>query len=163
VSNSEPSDSAQHEPADAPRMADLGRALGAAVVMFHSQVADCLGLSVTDYKCLDLAIRAGKPVTAGQLAELSGLSAGSVTGVVDRLERAGYARRIRDPQDRRKVLVQPITDDWNKVNEIITNLRNAVRVMHSDYTAAELRVIASFLERMTEVFHQQSMALRGSS
>jgi DNA-binding MarR family transcriptional regulator len=88
------------------RFSRLGRDNGMVTVMFHARVAERLGLSATDHKCLDLAARSGQPMTAGRIAELSGLSTGAVTGVIDRLERAGYVRRVRDPHDRRKVLVE---------------------------------------------------------
>jgi DNA-binding transcriptional ArsR family regulator len=88
------------------RFSWLGRDSSLVTVMFHARIAEQLGLSATDHKCLDLAARGGQPMTAGRIAELSGLSTGAVTGVIDRLERAGYVRRVRDPHDRRKVLVE---------------------------------------------------------
>src|SRR6266567_8630524 len=88
------------------RFANLGRQLSQATVLFHAQIAEHVGLSATDHKCLDLAVQAERPLTAGQIADLSGLSTGAVTGVIDRLERAGFVRRVRDPHDRRKVLVE---------------------------------------------------------
>ena len=88
------------------RFAELARELSAATVRFHSRVAHEVGLSNTDYKCLELASTAETALTAGQIAERAGLSTGAVTGVIDRLERAGFVRRVRDPHDRRKVLVE---------------------------------------------------------
>src|SRR5438309_10315862 len=96
------------------RLAALGRELSGVTLMLHSRLAEQLGLSATDHKCLELAMRAEGPLTAGRLAELSGLSTGAVTGVIDRLERAGYVSRARDPNDRRKVLVQVNKVDENK-------------------------------------------------
>src|SRR5580704_16132559 len=81
----------------------LGRDFIAAVVVFHDLVGRCLGVSATDRKCLDLLSRG--PVTAGELARFTGLTTGAVTGIIDRLEKAGYAERINDPNDRRRVLV----------------------------------------------------------
>ena len=93
------------------RFSWLGRDSSLVTVMFHARIAEQLGLSATDHKCLDLAARGGQPMTAGRIAELSGLSTGAVTGVIDRLERAGYVRRVRDPHDRRKVLVEVTLND----------------------------------------------------
>ena len=90
------------------RFADLGRESSTLTVMFHARIAEQMGLSGTDHKCLDLAMRADEPITAGRLAELSGLSTGAVTGVIDRLERRGFVRRVRDPYDRRKVLIEVV-------------------------------------------------------
>jgi predicted ArsR family transcriptional regulator len=77
--------------------------------MFHSAIAERLGLNTTDHKCLDILNSQGS-LTAGQLAELTGLTTGAVTGVIDRLEHAGYVCRARDPHDRRRVIVQPVDD-----------------------------------------------------
>src|SRR6266540_2243925 len=72
---------------------------------FDHAVADAIGLNRTDMRCLDVIDREG-PVTAGRLAEETGLTTGAITTVLDRLERAGHARRVRDPGDRRRVLVE---------------------------------------------------------
>jgi DNA-binding MarR family transcriptional regulator len=74
---------------------------------FDQAVADALGLNRTDMRCLDLIDREG-PLAAGRLAEATGLTTGAITTVLDRLERAGYARRVRDTSDRRRVLVELI-------------------------------------------------------
>src|SRR5690349_9396787 len=72
---------------------------------FDELAADALGLSRTDLECVSIIQRRGG-LTAGELAAESGLTTGAVTGVVDRLERAGYAARAPDPADRRKVVVE---------------------------------------------------------
>jgi DNA-binding MarR family transcriptional regulator len=64
-----------------------------------------LGINRTDGRCLDIVQNFG-PMTAGRLAELSGLTTAAVTSVLDRLEKAGYARRVRDENDRRQVIVE---------------------------------------------------------
>src|ERR671936_1321222 len=76
-------------------------------IMFHEAVADVLGLHITDHKCLDLIYRFGA-MPAGRLAELTGLTTGAVTGIIDRLEKAGYVRRTNDPKDRRRTIIEPI-------------------------------------------------------
>src|SRR3984957_13831233 len=72
---------------------------------FDQAVADALGLNRTDMRCLDIIEREG-PVPAGRLAEETGLTSGAITTVLDRIERAGYARRVSDASDRRRVLVE---------------------------------------------------------
>src|SRR6185436_997645 len=93
------------------RIGELGREESARSVMFLQAVAGRLGLSATELKCLDLALRAGpgEPLTAGRLAVLTGLTTGAVTGVVDRLEEGGFVRRERDPGDRRRVIVRLVS------------------------------------------------------
>src|SRR4051794_6569019 len=80
------------------------RNMGAQAVLFHVQVADALGLNATDLRCLVIAGDA--PVTAGRLAELTGLTSGAITGVIDRLERGRFVRRSEDPRDRRRVVIE---------------------------------------------------------
>ena len=77
----------------------------AATDRYDQAVADAIGLNRTDMRCLDVIQREG-PVPAGRLADETGLTTGAITTVLDRLERAGFARRTRDPADRRRVLVE---------------------------------------------------------
>jgi DNA-binding MarR family transcriptional regulator len=76
---------------------------------FDQAVAERVGLSRTDFRCLDLVLEltaAGTPPTPGQLAEAAGLTPSTITSVLDRLERAGYLRRVRGQANRRQVLLQ---------------------------------------------------------
>ena len=130
----------------------LGREFATAIVVFHEAVGRLLGLSAVERKCVDVLRRLG-PVTAGTIGEHTGLTTGAVTGLMDRLEKAGYVRRARDPHDRRKVVVQllpngqmdallatafdPFTDDMTK--------------MAARYSDAEFRAIADWIRRTTDV------------
>lgn len=98
-------------PDELARFSDLGREMSTLAVLRHARIAEQMGLSGTDHKALDLASRAGGPLTAGRIAQLTGLSTGAVTGVIDRLERAGFVRRVRDTEDRRKVLIEILPMD----------------------------------------------------
>ena len=94
---------------------------------FDALAAENLGVSLTDLRCLDL-VQASGGMTAGELATASGLTTGAVTAVIDRLERAGFVRRLRDDSDRRKVNVEvtprhydesgkvwgPLMGDWQE-------------------------------------------------
>lgn len=80
----------------------IGRELATKTVLFHHAQATLLGLSATDLKCLDLLRQTNTPLTASNLARLTGLTGGAVTGVADRLESAGFVERVRDPNDRRR-------------------------------------------------------------
>src|SRR5919108_6051508 len=73
-------------------------------VLYGQAVANVAGISGSDLECLDFLILEGR-VTAGRLAEVTGLTTGAITGVVDRLEKAGFVRRERDEADRRKVFI----------------------------------------------------------
>jgi DNA-binding MarR family transcriptional regulator len=118
------------------------------VVLFDHEVAERLGLGASDGQFMKSLERLG-PLTPGQLAQLSGLNSGTVTGVLDRLERAGYARRERHPTDRRKVI---ITLDQERINRDVGPLY-ASRARRLDaaldqYDAEQLELIADFLARL---------------
>jgi DNA-binding MarR family transcriptional regulator len=83
----------------------LARAHEAANDAFDEVAREKLGVNRTDLRCLNIVENHG-PITAGKLAELSGLTTAAVTSVLDRLEKAGYARRTRDGSDRRQVIVE---------------------------------------------------------
>ena len=86
-------------------MISLARDAQAANDAFDEVAFEKLGINRTDGRCLDIIENHG-PLTAGELARRSGLTTAAVTAVLDRLERAGYARRVRDEKDRRQVLVE---------------------------------------------------------
>jgi DNA-binding MarR family transcriptional regulator len=134
--------------------------MGASAIMFHSVVADKLGLSATDHKCLELASRAEGPVTAGRIAELSGLSTGAVTGVIDRLEQAGYVRRMRDPHDRRKVLVEVANREWDAALPLFDGLLRGMEKIASAYTPEELAIIGRYVNECVAMMNDEATRLR---
>ena len=95
-------------------------------ILFHQAIADRLGMNVTDHKCAGILARSG-PITAGELARLTGLTTGAITGVVDRLERAGFVRRARDSSDRRRVIIEP---DAKQIEQRIVPLFDSMRRRH---------------------------------
>jgi DNA-binding MarR family transcriptional regulator len=129
----------------------LGRDFIAAVVVFHELVGRRLGVSATDRKCLDLLSRGA--VTAGELARFTGLTTGAVTGIIDRLVKAGYAERVSDPDDRRRVLVarKPHSRLDKILPTIFGPLGDDMAAVTARYTAKELGVIGDFLARTREV------------
>jgi DNA-binding MarR family transcriptional regulator len=131
------------------------REQSALTVMFHTKVAAQMGLSATDEKCLDLAMRADGPVTAGRIAELSGLSTGAVTGVIDRLERAGFVRRVRDPHDRRKVLVELTLGDLEKFGAAFEGARQSLIEVLDHFDDDELHVIERYLKLQIDTFRKR--------
>ena len=78
---------------------------------FDQAIADNVGMNRTDMRCLDLIDQAGG-MTAGELARAAGLTSGAVTAVVDRLEKAGMAKRVADPADRRRVRIEVTPRLW---------------------------------------------------
>jgi DNA-binding MarR family transcriptional regulator len=138
--------------------ADLGRELSTAIVMFHEAVGARLGLSASDQRALTLIGKHG-PLTAGQLAEHTGLTPGAITGMVDRLERAGLARREPDPSDRRRVRVASTGAGGQP--EVFRELAAATNEIVSRYTESEQRAIADYLARTIDVLRAQTRKLTG--
>ena len=93
-------------------------------VIFGQTVANTVGISGSDLECLDFLNLEGR-VTAGRLAEVTGLTTGAITGVVDRLEKAGLVRRERDPDDRRKVFIATVPENIAKVGRFYEHMQRA--------------------------------------
>ncbi|HSS31924.1 MAG TPA: MarR family transcriptional regulator [Solirubrobacterales bacterium] len=128
---------------------------------FENLAAERLGVSRTDLHCLN-AIENGGGLTAGELAAAVGLTSGAVTGVVDRLERAGFARRVPDPTDRRRVKVEVTSRFYERAEPIWGPLRADWEAsLGSHFTAAELTRITEFLELTSEVGKRQLDRLAG--
>ena len=117
------------------------------VVLHNVEVAQRVGLGGSDAQFVGL-LRVHGPLAAGRLAELSGLSTGTVTGVLDRLERAGFVRRERDATDRRKVLVVPTDEGQRRLQEAYAGHGAFAARVLATRTPDELRVIAAFLAEM---------------
>lgn len=117
-------------------------------IVGQQEVAQRLGLNVTDLTCLGHILGAGDtPLAAGDLAELVDLTTGAVTGVLNRLERAGYARRRPDPADRRRVRVVAEPEAAAKVIAVYQPFYDRLGALFADYTPDEIAVIADWFER----------------
>src|SRR5215471_5913595 len=127
----------------------LTRRHSTAVVLFHHAVAERLGLGPTDHKCLDV-LRERGAMAGSDLAAITGLTSGAITGVVARLERAGYLRREQDPADGRKQILQ-LALKHSPIHEVIGPLRRDVTESLESFDAHQLAAIAEFLGRTTEL------------
>jgi DNA-binding MarR family transcriptional regulator len=116
----------------------------AGVVLHNHVVAQRVGLGASDSQLLSLVNLHG-PLTPGRLAEFTGLTTGTVTGVIDRLERAGFVRRERDAADRRKVLVTPVPEAMAGLAEHYRHHGEQLDAVLSTRDESQLRVIADFL------------------
>ena len=112
-------------------------------VIFGQTVANSAGISGSDLECLDFLILEGR-VTAGRLAEVTGLTTGAITGVVDRLEKAGLVRRERDESDRRKVFIAIVPENIAKIGKFYEHLQRAMQKAFEGYIDAELRLLLRF-------------------
>ena len=129
------------------RLNTAGREVSAATIMYHTALADRRGLSATEEKALDILLREG-PMTHAELCAATGLARPSVSDLIDRLERKGYASRRPHPQDGRRILVTanaaaiaaqltPLFESWSR----------ALLELYATYTDAELEVICDFMTR----------------
>jgi len=119
------------------------------VVLHNTEVARGLGLGASDAQFVGLLTAHG-PLTPGRLATMTGLTTGTVTGVIDRLERGGFVRRERDPTDRRKVLVTPREEGTARLIAQYTDYGAHTEAVLARRDADQLRVIAAFLAEMVE-------------
>jgi DNA-binding MarR family transcriptional regulator len=141
----------------------MGRELSDAVIFFHEAVASHLGMSAAEWKCLGLLGQRG-PSTAGRLAELSGFTTGAITGIVDRLQQAGYVRREPHHHDRRSVVIQPLRtkEVQERVMPIFQSLGRAMAAVASRYSASELAAIGAFFRETTDVLHGETAKLKNA-
>ena len=139
------------------------REMSTETIMFHQSVADVLGLHITDHKCLDL-IRQYGAMPAGRIAELTGLTTGAVTGIIDRLEKAGYVRMANDPKDRRRTIVEPIGNKkWErKIEAIFIPFHERMHKLLSSYSDGELDFLLDVLTKSIEQTREESIKLRTS-
>jgi DNA-binding MarR family transcriptional regulator len=135
--------------AAAPSRVELAvRNLIANAVLFNHQVAQRVGLGASDAQFMHLLQLHG-PLTPGRLAELSGLTTGTVTGVIDRLEDAGFVRRERDASDRRKVIVTLDEEHlWREMAPLYAGQAESLARVAGGYDDDQLALIADFLERL---------------
>jgi DNA-binding MarR family transcriptional regulator len=143
--------------------AELGdevRANQRATDLVDELLADMLGINRTDARCMDILDQHGS-MSAGDLAEASRLTTGAITAVIDRLERAGLARRVPDPSDRRRVLVEPTEKAFAMATELMTEpMRELYLPMAERYSDDELRLILDFTRRGRELQERHAEWLR---
>lgn len=130
-------------------------------ILFHQAVADAVGLYITDHQCMHFIHRYGA-MPAGRLAELTGLTTGAVTGIIDRLEKAGYVRRTNDPKDRRRTIVEPTPNKklQGKLETIFIPLHEKMHKLLSSYSDSELAFLLEALTRSVELTREESKKSR---
>ena len=136
------------------------RRTGSLMQLMNQAAADRIGINATDLNCLNILSFSGR-MTAGELARATGLTTASITGVIDRLEEAGFVSRERDPHDRRRVVVTIALDRAVRdVASVFLPLMRDWREMSARYSDDELRLIVDFYSRMEQVFRAHLIRLR---
>ena len=128
-------------------------------VLISQAVSERFGLSSSDLECLDLALLSGG-ATAGEFAKATGLTTGAITGVIDRLERAGYVRRENDPTDRRKVIVRARPTMTRRIAPLYDSLQRQMTALWSVYNYEQLALILDFLTRSCDLAVQEIAKLQ---
>jgi DNA-binding MarR family transcriptional regulator len=125
------------------------RKVGAQAVLISDLVATRVGINSTDLECLDL-LQLDGPSTAGQMSARSGLTSGATTAMIDRLERAGYVRRRRDPHDRRLVVVEVLEDCGMHIAPLYQPIQKDLEKVHARYSSRELGIVVRYLTEALE-------------
>jgi DNA-binding MarR family transcriptional regulator len=113
-------------------------------VLLHHATASKAGMNVTDAQCVN-ALALDGPQTPGQLAQLMGITTGgAITAVIDRLERAGYVRRTRDPDDRRRVIVELVEENVAGFARSFEPIARAFSERLATYTDEQVAVLLDF-------------------
>jgi DNA-binding MarR family transcriptional regulator len=113
---------------------------------YDQAVADTIGLNRTDMRCIDLLDREGR-LTAGQLAAQTGLTSGAITTAIDRLEKAGYARRVRDTNDRRRIYVELTDHARRNAGRFYAEHAELGESLYKQYTEEQIELLLEFVKR----------------
>nr|WP_221382079.1 MarR family transcriptional regulator [Actinoplanes polyasparticus] len=114
--------------------------------ILNRQVSNKIAVKDGDLDCLDLISRHG-PLSPSALARLAGVHPATLTGILDRLERAGWIARERDVQDRRAVLIRALPDRGREVLRLYSGMNSALDEICADYDESQLELLADFMHK----------------
>jgi DNA-binding MarR family transcriptional regulator len=137
---------------------DSLRELSSQLSVLNHHVGSRLELRDVDLGCLELLARHG-PLSPGALARHAGLHPATMTGIVDRLERAGWVARDRDPSDRRAVLIRPLRDRGAELFRLYAPMNRSMDQICAGYSDEELALLAGFLRRTSDAGQAATEAL----
>ena len=139
----------------------LHRDMATAVIIFHEAVSRRLGMTAAERKTLGVLGEMGV-ATPGQLATATGLTTGAITGIVDRLEKAGYAKRAPNPNDRRSVLIHVRQQEkvMAMLRPIFGSLSASMAELTTRYPPEHLAVIYQYLAETTEILRNETLKLK---
>jgi DNA-binding MarR family transcriptional regulator/ketosteroid isomerase-like protein len=138
----------------------VARLYSTQAVLYTQAIADRLGVNLTDLVCMGALTITG-PVTAGRLAQLTGLTTGAITGVVDRLVKAGYVTRTQDPADRRRVIIAPRHEAGMEIAPLFMPMLQKVSETVESYSDAELAVIVDYVINGSNILREETARMRG--
>jgi DNA-binding MarR family transcriptional regulator len=140
---------------------------GSLGTLHNRAAADLVGMNQTDWDCLDVLDWTG-PITAGELAKRVGLTSGAITGVLDRLEKSGLARRVADPRDRRRVIVELTVDPTSPpaderqagLQESFGQLATEMFAVSEEFDADQLEAILRWLKAGNDAVERSTARMR---
>ena len=136
------------------------RKTGSLMQLMGQAAADRIGINATDLNCMNILSFSGQ-LTAGELARATGLTTASITGVVDRLEEAGFVRRERDATDRRRVVIHlDAPNTVGRVGPVFAPMLGAWQRVAARYSDDELRLIVEFYGEMEQIIREHLARLR---
>ncbi|MFJ3668047.1 MarR family transcriptional regulator [Streptomyces sp. NPDC090106] len=137
-------------------------ALIAAHLLGQQEMAQRLGLNITDLLCFGCVLKAGEDLlTAGDLAEHAHVTTGAMTGILNRLERGGFITRRPDPKDRRRVRVAAVPAAVTRVEALYGPYYARLHTLFADYSPAETAVLTDWFTRTTGLALEYIEELRG--
>jgi DNA-binding MarR family transcriptional regulator len=137
------------------------RRSGAVMQLLGAASAERIGINATDLNCLNILALGGQ-MTAGELARATGLTTASITGVLDRMEEAGFVRRGRDARDRRRVVVHlDATRGLRDIAPVFAPVVEAWRSVIAQYTDEQLTLILDFQAKIEQIMRDRLVELRG--
>jgi DNA-binding MarR family transcriptional regulator len=135
---------------------DLGRKMSTQTVFLHQAIAQSFGLNATDTKCIDLILTSPTgSVTAGWLADVSGLTTGAITHILDRLEKRAFIERVRDTTDRRKVFIRVRPESLEPLTPKYEAIGKAYIELAKQYPNEQLQLICGYLEKTCEISERE--------
>ena len=136
------------------------RAYSDASIIMHQAIANRAGLSATDHKYLGLLMQK-KKMTAGEIGEITGLTTGAVTGLIDRLEKKQLVAREPDQHDRRKVIIVPNSEKaLALLKPLFSDLQKKTEKLISTFTDEEINTIKRYFESATEIMNTVTQTLK---
>lgn len=129
-------------------------------LQMHEAVSRRAGLAGTDHKYLGFLMEK-QQMTAGELANLTGLTTGAVTGLIDRFEKKKLVKRQLAPGDRRKVIIVPNTKNIMKIfTPLYATFRSESEKLVASFSARELKIIEAYFSKSIDIMHETANALR---
>jgi DNA-binding MarR family transcriptional regulator len=144
------------------RVFAAARDQGISSVLFRNAIGRKLGLNVADNECLSFLTIKGV-ASPTELARYTGLTTGSTTAMLDRLEEAGFITRKPNPNDRRGILIE-INKKWAETaGPLVADIQKSHHKLITSYSPTELEVIVDFLNRFTENVREQTKLIDGAA